>query len=66
MQEEIKPLSFRLGALEGGAKQIFDEIKKDIGTYKYLQKYGDIFEKSMDIDRIIKAIVDIANDERSV
>lgn len=61
-----KAIIIPIGSTGGGAKQIFDEIKKDIGTYKYLEKYGDIFEKSMDIDRIIKAIVDIANDERSV
>ena len=48
------------------AKQIFDEIKRDIGKYRYMKEYVDFFEKSKDIDAIVKAVVDIAKKERSV
>ena len=48
------------------AKQIFDEIKRDIGKYRYMKEHVDFFEKSKDIDAIVKAVVDIAKKERSV
>lgn len=48
------------------AKIIFNEIKKNLNEYKYLEKYIDILEKEMDINILVEAITTIAKEQRKI
>lgn len=48
------------------AKLIFNEVKKDIDHYKYLEKYLDILEKETDINKLVETITAIAQEQRKV
>ena len=48
------------------AKQIFDEVKKNIDRYKYLKKYIKVLEIETDIDKLVEIIIAIANEQRIV
>lgn len=45
------------------AKEIFDEIKKDIMKYSYLKKYLKVLENSQNIKEIVESIVQIIASE---
>lgn len=48
-----------VGSTGYAAKTIFDIVKKDIADYSYLKDYLDILETETDVDKIVKAIMEI-------
>lgn len=48
------------------AKKILDEVKANIDDYEYLKNYIDIFETEMDMEKLVKAVVTVAKEQRKV
>lgn len=52
-----------IGSTGNVAKTILSKLKDNINEYKYLEKYLYILENSMDIDVLLKAIIDIIDNQ---
>lgn len=48
-----------IGSTGYTAKTILENVKKDMANYHYLSKYIDILEKETDIDKLIRCVIEI-------
>lgn len=48
------------------AKRIFNEVRENIDSFKYLKNHLNVLEEEMNPDRLIKTIIDIANGQRII
>ncbi len=48
------------------AREIFEEVKRDIDRYPYLKDFLEILDKETDVDRLVKVVVTIAEKQRDI
>ena len=48
-----------IGSTGYAAKTILENVKKDMANYDYLSKYTDILETETDIDKLIRCVIEI-------
>lgn len=61
---EKKNIIIPIGSTGYAAKTIFDKIKADIKNHQYLNSYIDILEKETDVDKLIKTIREIIQNQQ--
>ena len=46
------------------AKRILDEVKANMDDYKYLEKYINVLETEVDVDKLAKTVTVIVKEQR--
>lgn len=62
--KDNKNIIIPIGSTGFMAKKIFDEVRANMDDYKYLEKYINVLEKEMNVDKLAEIVITIAKEQR--